>query len=184
MAPAPNLTTDEYLRTPETLQPTEVIFGALRVADAPTVRHQQAVGAFHLALALHVRERRLGTVLLSPLDVILDYDEALILQPDLVFVSKGRRQILTNEKVIGAPDLVLEVLSPHPRIGKLRERIDWFAKYGVREIWLLHQMTQRLEILGVDAGGVATQRSFDYLTRLHSNVLPAFNMTVNDILAE
>ncbi len=184
MAPAPSLTTDEYLRTPETHQPTEVIFGALRVAEAPTVIHQQALGSFYLAVALHVREQRAGTVLLAPTDVILDYDMALILQPDLLFISKERRHILTRERVIGAPDLVLEVLSPQPRIGKLQERIDWFAKYGVREIWLLHQTTQRLEILGVDAGDVATQRSFDYLTRLHSNVLPAFNMTVNDILAE
>ena len=183
MAPAPLLTTDEYLRTPETLQPTELIYGALRVAEAPAVRHQQAVGAFHLALAPHIREHRLGTILLSPIDVIFDYDRALILQPDLVFISKARWQIV-EEKVIGAPDMVLEVLSPHPRIGKLQERIDWFVEYGVREIWLLDQRRERLEILCVEHHRVASRVSFDYLAPIRSAVLPEFNSTVNDILSE
>lgn len=183
MAPAPQLTTDEYLKTPESLQPTEVIYGALRVAESPTVRHQQAVGAFHLSLALHVRNRRLGKVLLSPLDIIFDYDRALILQPDLVFISTGNLGIV-KQRVIGSPDMVLEVLSPNPRIGKLQEHIDWFAAYGVREIWLLHQLKERFEILSVKDGRVSERQSFDYLTPIRSAVLPEFSLTVDDILRE
>lgn len=184
MAPAPLLTTDEYLRTPETLQPTEVIYGALRVAEAPSVRHQQALCAFLVALALHVRDRRLGTVLLSPLDVILDYERALIVQPDLVFISNGRRDILRQQRVIGAPDMVLEVLSPHPRIGKLQERIEWFAEYGVREIWLLHQPRERFEMLVVQNRRVVRREMSDYLEPIRSDVLPGFTMTMEDILRE
>lgn len=183
MAPAPLLTTDDYLRTPETLQPTELIYGALRVSDAPAVRHQQALCAFLLALAPHVRERGLGRVLLSPLDVIFDWDQALILQPDLVFVSHGRWQV-RREKLVGAPDMVLEVLSPHPRIGKLQERIDWFAQYGVREIWLLHQLEERFEILTVLNRRVTAQHQYDYLTPLRSDVLPDFRMSVDEILRD
>ena len=183
MAPAPLLTTDEYLRTPETLHPTELIYGALRVADAPAVRHQQALCAFLLSLAPHVRQRGLGKVLLSPLDVILDWDRALILQPDLVFVSTERWQV-RRERLVGAPDIVLEVLSPHPRIGALQERIDWFAHYGVREIWLLHQLEERFEILTVHDRRVAAQHDYDYLTPLRSDVLPDFRMSVDDILRD
>jgi Uma2 family endonuclease len=183
MAPAPLLTTDEYLRTPETLQPAELIYGALRVAEAPTVWHQQAVCAFLLALAPHVRERRLGRVLLSPLDVIIDWDKALILQPDLVFISHERWQV-RRQKLVGAPDLVLEVLSPHPRIGKLQERIDWFARYGVREIWLLHQQTERFEVLRTANGRIVSRESIDYLTPITSAVLPEFRLPVHDILQE
>lgn len=183
MAPAPQLTVDEYLKTPESVLPTEVIYGALRVAEAPTVRHQQAVGAFHLALAPHVRERRLGRVLLSPLDIVFDWDRALILQPDLVFISHARWQT-RRERIVGAPDMVLEVLSPNPRIGKLQERIDWFAEYGVREIWLLHQQKERFETLRTQDGRAVTRKSFDYLTRIESDVLPEFTMTIDDILRE
>ena len=90
MSPAP--VTDrpnQYFRTPETLRPAELVYGALRVAEAPSVRHQQAVGAFYLALSHHVRGRRLGRVLLAPVDVVLDYERALIVQPDLLFVSQA-----------------------------------------------------------------------------------------------
>lgn len=111
MTPAPALTADQYFRTPETLCPAELVYGALRVAEAPSVRHQQAVGALYLALSGHVRENRLGRVLLAPVDVVLDYERALIVQPDLLFVSQARAAIL-KQRVVGAPDLVIEMLSP------------------------------------------------------------------------
>jgi Uma2 family endonuclease len=181
MAPAPLLTVDDYFRTPETLQPTELIYGALRVAEAPTVRHQQAVGEFYLALAHHVRERRLGKVLLSPLDVVFDRERALILQPDLLFLSTARRHIV-REKVLGAPDLVLEVLSPHPRIGRLQERVEWFAHYGVREIWLLSHLTERFRILRAENGRVVSDVTYDYLTPIRSDALPGFTPRVGEIV--
>jgi Uma2 family endonuclease len=183
MAPAPRLTVDDYFRTPETLRPTELIYGALRVADSPTPRHQQAVGAFHIALAGHVRPQRLGQVLLSPLDVVLDRDRALILQPDLLFVSSARLQII-RDKVFGAPDMVLEVLSPNPRIGKLDERIEWFAEYGVREIWLLSHLTERFQILRTESGRVVSDETYDYLTRIRSDAVPGFTRRVGEILDE
>lgn len=181
MAPAPYLTTDEYLRTPETSLPTEVVYGALRVADAPAVRHQQAVCAFLLTLAPYVRQRRLGHVLLSPLDVIFDWERALILQPDLVYVSHERWKV-RREKLVGAPDMVLEVLSPNPRLGDLHERLNWFAQYGVREIWLLHQVSERFEILETTGGRIATRRVYDYGTRVRSALFPDLSMSVSEVL--
>jgi Uma2 family endonuclease len=181
MAPAPLLTTDEYLRTPETLVPAELVYGAFRVAESPSVRHQQAVGAFYLALVPHVRAGRLGRVLLSPLDIIVDWDRGLILQPDLVFISHARWRT-RQERIVCAPDVVLEVLSPHPRIGGLEERLAWFAEYGVREIWLLHQTTERFEILRTDERRIDARTTFDYLEPIRSAVLPGFRRTVADIL--
>ena len=78
--------------------------------------------------------------------------------------------------------MVIEVLSPHPRIGKLQERIDWFAEYGVREIWLLHQLQERFEILGVQDGRISRRESFEYLAAIRSDVLPEFTLTLDDIL--
>jgi Uma2 family endonuclease len=182
MSPAPTLTTDQYFRTPESLRPTELIFGTLRVAESPTVWHQQAVAAFHLALAPHVRTRRLGYVFLAPLDVVFDARRHLVMQPDLLFIRSGREDII-ERKVTGAPDMIMEVLSPNPRIGTLEERVDLFARYGVREIWLLHQTSERFEILSVRDGDVADRQRFDYNTRLTSRLLPAFNAKVVDILA-
>lgn len=175
------MTTEEYLRTPESKAPTELIYGVLRVADSPMPRHQAALADFFLALAPHVREQRLGQVWLSPLDVIFDAPRALILQPDLFYISNERSHILTD-RVRGAPDMVLEVLSPHPRIGKLDERITWFAQYNVRECWLLHQFERRLEVLSFARGVVEARVSFDERTPIRSGVLPDFKRSLGSIL--
>ena len=62
------MTTAEYLRTPESLVPTELIYGKLRVGESPLPRHQAVVLDLTLALVTHVHERRLGEVWISPLD--------------------------------------------------------------------------------------------------------------------
>jgi Uma2 family endonuclease len=76
-------------------------------------------------------------VWLSPIDVILDAERALVVQPDLLVVSEARRAIV-QDRVRGAPDLMIEVLSPNPRVGSIAERLRWFARYDVRECWLVH----------------------------------------------
>lgn len=53
------------------------------------------------------------------------------------FISNQRRDIITD-RFWGAPDMVLEVMSPNPRIGDVQERVEWFCEYGVRECWLVH----------------------------------------------
>jgi Uma2 family endonuclease len=93
-----------------------------------------------------------------------DYDRALVLQPDLLFVSRQRSHIV-QDRVVGAPDMILEVLSPHPRIGSLDQRVELFARYGVRELWLLHQDTRRFELLGSENGRAVSRYSVDYGTR-------------------
>ena len=110
MAPAPKLMrVDDYFKTPETLTPMELVFGAMRVSDAPTPRHQSAVLHLCLALDRHVRQHQLGRIWIAPLDVVLSERDSLIVQPDLFFVSNERKWIV-RDRVRGAPDLVVEAV--------------------------------------------------------------------------
>ena len=140
------MTLAEYFDTPETMLPQELIYGAMRVADAPFVSHQRVVLRLALAMERHVAAEGLGEVFLAPIDVVFDADRALVLQPDLLFVSRQRSDIV-RERIYGTPDLVVEVLSPRPRVGELDERVQWFAQYGVREIWLYHQIERQMHVL-------------------------------------
>lgn len=175
------MTVEEYLRTPETVRPQELIYGVLRVAEAPLPPHQRAVGRLYRALDDHVTERNLGEVWLSPIDVVLDAERHLVVQPDLLFISHARGHILTD-RIRGAPDLVVEVLSPHPRIGQLNERIGWFAEYGVEECWIVQLAPRWIEILTLEKGVVAERRAFDRRTVLVSRVLPGFARHLDSIL--
>lgn len=167
------LTTAEYLRTAESLRVQELIYGTLRVAESPTPRHQQLLFDLAVLLRVFVRQNKLGDIWIAPLDVILDPARALVVQPDLFFISKQRETIVTDH-IWGAPDMVLEVLSPNPRIGQLNERIGWFTHYGVRECWLVHQITQEIEILQLK--GRTTRKTFRHLQPLESTVLPDFRL--------
>ena len=170
------MTTYEYLQTPETVLPRELVFGALRIADAPRAPHQRVVLELLLALAPFVRSRQLGEILPSPIDVILDAEAALVVQPDLVFVSDGRGHII-GDQIDGAPDLVVEVLSPNPRIGSVEERVGWFARYGVCECWLAHLVERRIALLRLDNGRVADRAVFFDREPIRSAVLPELHLT-------
>lgn len=169
------LTTAEYLRTAESLRVQELVYGKLYVADSPSPKHQQLLFDLAVLLKVFVTQNRLGTIWIAPLDVILDAPRALIVQPDLFFISKQREHIVTDH-VWGAPDMVLEVLSPHPRIGDLDQRLRWFAQYGVRECWLVHQLSKEVEVLQLLSGGAKTRRTFRGLQPIESTVLPGFGV--------
>jgi Uma2 family endonuclease len=170
------LTTAEYLQTAESMRVQELIFGTLHVADSPSFRHQNLLLELAVLMRVFVGQHRLGTVCIAPLDVILDPSRALIVQPDLFYVSRARQDILTD-RVWGAPDLVVEVMSPHPRIGKLDDRIAYFSQYGVRECWLMHQLTRTIEVLQLTKYGVAARQTFNGVERIQSTVLPYFGLS-------
>lgn len=169
------MTTAEYFATQETVRPAELAFGILRVAEAPAVRHQRMVGELFKVLDAHVSQYALGEVLLAPTDVVLDDDAALVVQPDLLFVSEERAHIVTDH-VAGAPDLVVEVLSPNPRIGKLEDRVKWFAIYGVRECWLADLRDRRFTVLSLAPHGVIGRQSVPGGAQAPSAVLPGVTL--------
>ncbi len=170
------LTTAEYLQTTESMRVQELVFGTLRVNESPSFRHQNLLLELAVLMRVFVGQHKLGTVCIAPLDVILDPPRALIVQPDLFFVSKQRQDIITD-RVWGAPDLVVEVMSPHPRIGKVQDRIKYFAKYGVRECWLIHQLTREFEVLEFSRHGATERHTYRGIECIQSSVLPYFSLS-------
>jgi len=170
----------EYLDTPESAGPEELIFGALRAAESPTTAHQEIVGRLHVFLFAHLAERRLGGVWLAPLDVILDPDAPLVVQPDL-FVIRRDGAAIVDRKVYGAPDLVIEVLSPKPRLGTVEERVGWFRDYGVRECWLVHQIERTVDVLQF-TGTTTVRRRYAAGEPIQSRVLPDFDRSLASML--
>lgn len=170
------LTTAEYLQTAESMRVQELIFGTLRVAESPSVRHQDLLLELAILMRVFASQHRMGRVFVAPLDVILDPPKALIVQPDLFYVSKARQDIITD-RIWGAPDLVVEVMSPHPRSGQVQDRIGYFAHYGVRECWLLHQLAQSIEVLQLNDFGVESRQIFVGVERVRSTVLRDFGVS-------
>ena len=132
-----------------------------------------------VALSRHVEGHGLGTVWL-PIDVVLDEEKALIVQPDLLFVSNERKRIV-KDWIRGAPDLVIDILSPEPRIGDANERIGWYAEYGVRECWLVHQDRRDITVIEFANRRIARRQVFGARDPVRSTVLPDFARALHDI---
>ncbi len=142
--PPGDLTYDDYVRLPDDGRRYEIIDGELEVSPAPNPRHQRVSAKFFAILHNHVEERRLGQVYYAPIDVLLARDS--IVQPDLVFVAAARELIITERAIEGPPDLVVEILSPwsdrRDRVTKAR----LFARYGVRQYWIVDPEARTLEM--------------------------------------
>jgi Uma2 family endonuclease len=173
------ITTEEYLRTEETNRPQELAFGVLREPPAPAYHHQMIVGTVYDALRHHVADERAGVVVLSPIDVILDAERHLVVQPDILFVAAARMGIC-REQIWGAPDLVIEVLSTSNRRHDREDKVGWYQHYGVRECWLIDPIARTVEVVDVSTMVRAFQL-FDGERAIASAVLPRLRLTADVI---
>jgi Uma2 family endonuclease len=175
------MTTNEYLATPETVLPAELAFGVLRVAEAPIVRHQRVVRDLTILLTAFTQEHGLGEVLPAPTDVVLDREQHLVVQPDVLFVAAERRQIV-GDHIEGPPDLVVEVLSPRPRVGTIEEKVTWYARYGVRECWLFDLARRQLTVLRCADGRVVDRVPYGAAQFITSAVFPDLSLRPSEVL--
>jgi len=117
----------------------------VHLTPAPNTRHQWVSHNLDNSLSNHVHKERLGEVWVAPLDVRLSEDIAV--QPDLIFISNARAEIIHEDYIAGAPDLVVEVLSPstarHDRATKLRI----YAEAAVPNVWYLDPVVKTVELL-------------------------------------
>jgi Uma2 family endonuclease len=167
------VTTKQYLATYETNQPRELAYGVVREPPAPFFSHQQVVIKVLRLLADYVESARLGAVGIAPLDVILDEERALIVQPDILFVRAERLSIIDNQ-VWGAPDLVVEVLSAGTAMHDRTKKLGWYRQYGVQECWFVETSGERLVIVDFTVSPPDT-RAFARPDVLQSSVLPGFH---------
>lgn len=177
------LTFDEYCVLPETTQPHELINGELRMPAAPNRRHQEISLNIVVPLHHHVRSRGLGCVLYAPVDVVLDRDRPLVVQPDILFVSSARFGIL-GDKVYGAPGLVVEILSPGGETFDRTEKAAFYAQYGVREYWLVDPTTETIEVRRLDLSGQEILGIYGRGDTLQSHILPDFSLPIDTAFAE
>lgn len=175
------MTVDEYFSEPETLRRRELVWGVVREPPSPYAAHQGVATALAARLYAHVLEHDLGTVLVSPMDVVLDEERALVVQPDVMFISRERGAIV-RDFVRGAPDLVVEVASPGTYVYDRNEKVRWYGQYGVRECWLVDPQGSVLTVIALPAQSGVAWTTFARGDRVRSAVLPALAHTVADLL--
>ncbi|NJM24796.1 MAG: Uma2 family endonuclease [Bacteroidia bacterium] len=120
----------------------EVIDNTLYMSPSPTSNHQAIVGELFFMLFSHVRRNGSGRLFVAPLDVYLD-GELTVVQPDVMFISTRRANIIRKDGIHGSPDVIFEVLSsPNAKHDTGRKKL-LYALAGVQEYWIINPETKR-----------------------------------------
>ena len=128
-------TLDDYLALPDE-QRVELIDGVFYDMSAPTGFHQLIAGQIYAELLSFIRGKGGGCLpFISPVDVQLDCDDRTIVQPDVLILCDTDKY--TPARIVGAPDFVVEILSPSTRSKDMFIKMNKYRSAGVREFWIV-----------------------------------------------
>lgn len=141
------LTRWDYQELPDGGPRYELLEGELVMAPSPNRRHQTISKNIAFLFETYLRQHPLGEVYNAPLDVYLS--ETTVVQPDVFFVSQERPSRLRDYGIEGAPDLVIEILSPHnPRQDAVVKK-SLYARSGVIEYWIVDPESARVLVFSL-----------------------------------
>ncbi len=157
-------------------EPVQLIHGKLIMSPAPSPLHQIITGNI-FSILRDFALRHQAKVFFSPIDLILS--ESIVLQPDLVFISNAKKEIITNRGIEGIPDLIVEVLSPsNSYIDRVTKR-EIYAAHGIPELWLVDPQSKQLEIyLPQPAQAIKIFKEDEIVT---AETLPALSFTLSSV---
>lgn len=174
------LTYEDYARLPDDGNRYELSDGKLDLlAPAPSSDHQLVVT--ELLAILHGTCRDEYLLLTAPIDVILSPKE--VRQPDLIMVHISREKMITQRGVEGPPDLVAEILSPSTAIKDRHVKSIIYAKYGVKEYWIVDLFYRTLEIYLLDpkTSAYRLHQAFEEKEEVYSPALPCVHFALKDL---
>ncbi|MBI1982887.1 MAG: Uma2 family endonuclease [Acidobacteria bacterium] len=168
----------DLLALPEDNKRREIIDGDLFVTPTPRIRHQRIVQKLARAFERYLEQNPLGELFYTPVDII--FSDLDVLEPDLFFVSNEKRDIL-QDWVRGVPDLVVEILSPTTAARDRGIKLKAYARFGVREYWIVDPEAQAIELYRLAPEGYELTRTFRHEEELSSPLLPGFALPVGSI---
>jgi Uma2 family endonuclease len=146
----PKLGYEDFWELPEDGNRYEIIDGKLYVTPAPATRHQIVSSRLEQALDRHIAPRRLGFVFHAPIAVILGPDRQV--QPDVLFISRGRSKVITSKEVAGAPDLAVEIVSPSSKKTDRSIKAEAYADSGISWYWIVDPDQRTVEEYQLEIG--------------------------------
>jgi Uma2 family endonuclease len=175
----PRVSYADLERTPEDGRRYELYDGEMFVVPAPLPRHQIVAMEIGERLRAHARERG-GFAVVSPIDIVFsDFD---VLQPDVVYFSPKRAHLVDVNRVIrDAPDVCVEVLSPSTAATDRGKKMQMFARYGVREYWIVDPAAESIEVYALTGGAYALQQRASGADVFAPEILPGLTFPARSL---
>lgn len=176
------LTADDYRDLPEGPPHFQLVEGKLYMTPSPEFYHQSVALNIASLIRYFLREHPFGKVAIAPSDVQLDFVN--VHQPDVYFISNERLNILTKQGPVGAPDLVVEVLSKSTARLDKGPKLRVYARSGVKELWLVDKERKEVVVYRFAEAiqePVATLRGRQTLT---TALLPGLKLKLTEVFEE
>lgn len=170
-------TAEEYYELPDDGFRYELIDGRLLLAPSPLERHQRLLFQLTFRIANYLNSNPIGIAYFAPLDVELTKD--FVCQPDIIFIRNENRRIITEKRIVGAPDLLVEILSEGTAQRDREVKFKRYAQYGVKEYWIIDPKTadcKFYKLIG-DAFNEVSPKSNIYT----SEILTGFELNLDDV---
>ena len=175
------LTYEDYCQLPDDGKRYELIEGEVHMIAAPTTAHQRISFNLTIAIGTYVRENSLGSLFAAPTDVVLSRWD--VVQPDLLFVSKDREALITETHIDGAPDLIIEILSPSTASLDQLVKRQLYARHGVRELWLVSPEANTIEVLELHKRAYRRRTLAGRGDTVTSSVLEGLELALDEVFA-
>jgi Uma2 family endonuclease len=174
--PQGSWTYEDYAALPDDGHRYEIVNGVLVMTPAPTPEHQDIVLEIAAYLRIHIKLAGLGRVFPSPIDV--DLGPKNVFQPDVVVVLNAHLDRVAAKKIVGAPDLVVEVVSPGSGVMDRIAKYAIYARAGIPEYWIVKPEKKTVEIFVLEDGEYGSLGIFGGQQTLSSRVVPGSSVRV------
>ena len=178
MVTTPRLTYQDYVNL-EGDERYELLDGELILVGSPNEDHQIASLELATQMNIFVKENDLGQVFHAPFDVL--FSDTDVVQPDILFVSNEREHIRTPANIQGAPDLIVEILSPSSSRRDWRDKRELYASHGVREYWIVDPANRIVWVLLLRDGVLEIGDAYGEGDTVTSTTLEGFSISLDEI---
>ncbi|MBI3179483.1 MAG: Uma2 family endonuclease [Deltaproteobacteria bacterium] len=173
-------TYDDYRQMPDDGRRYEVIEGEIYVTPAPTISHQTASKRIQTELILQLERTGKAVVYDAPVDVIMS--PTRVVPPDIVVVATKRRNLVSERGIEGAPDIIVEILSPGTASVDRGAKQKLYAAAGVREYWLVDPQAHVVQVLALRGDGYQEHGNFGPGQRITSGLFD-LSLAVDEVFA-
>jgi len=171
-------TYEDYLKTPDDAR-YELIEGDLLMTPSPVTKHQRILRDLGFELLSFVRAKNLGEIFLAPYDVYFDNEN--VVQPDILFISRERLNLIGEKNMQGPPDLVIEILSESTAYRDLIQKKKLYARYCVKEYWIVIPEEESVGIYSIKNDVFILHKSFGKNETLESPVMKGLKIDLRTI---
>jgi Uma2 family endonuclease len=157
---------------PEDGKRREIIGGELFVAAAPSTRHQRLIIELVILIGNFLKKNPVGTVFVAPTEVV--FDEFDSVEPDIFVVLKNSRAEITEKRVVGAPDWIIEVLSPSNSDYDIETKRKLYLRHDVL-YWVVNPIEETITVWDVE------KRVYKVGDELEVSFMPGFHLNIAEL---